>query len=113
PLELSQVTQIMIVEEADVIYPVKDHGDAFDSEAKRPAAPGFRVIAHVFEDLGMHHAAAGDLQPLLAHSFRQRAAKIDFEARLGITEIMGTESNAGFLSYQFFENKLDATLDII
>src|SRR3989442_7958151 len=57
----------------------RSHSDTFDAKPKGPPAPRLRVIADIFEYLRVHHAAAGDLQPFLAHFFRQWTAEINFE----------------------------------
>src|SRR5437016_5321332 len=111
-LELLQKTEIVFVKEPNVIDAIPNHGDALDAEAKGPAGPDFRVVADVFKDLGMHHAAAGDFQPFLAHFARQRTAEINLEARFGVTEIMWTETNPGFGSHQFFEDEFHCPLQI-
>jgi hypothetical protein len=111
-LKLLQKPRVVFVEEADVVDAVTDHRDAFDAEAERPAGPDFRVVADVLEDLGVHHAAAGDLKPFLAHLARQRAAEVDLEAGLGVAEVVRSEANARFRSHQFLEDKLHCALEV-
>ena len=38
--------------------------------------------------LWMHHAATGDLQPVLAHLLDERVGEINLVARLGVAEIV-------------------------
>src|ERR1019366_8607674 len=102
----------ILVEEADVSDAIADHRDALDPEAERPARPGFAVVADVLEDLGVHHAAAGNLEPFLAHLAGQRAAEIDLEAGLGVAEVVRPEADASFRSHQFLEDKLHGALEI-
>ena len=81
--KLFQEAHVVFIEEADVVDAVAEHGDAFDAEAERPAGPDFRIVADVLEHLRMHHAAAGDLQPVLAHLLHERVGEINLVARLG------------------------------
>src|ERR1035441_911765 len=111
-LELLQKPHVILVEEADVSDAIADHRDALDAEAERPARPGFRVVADVLEDLGMHHAAAGDLEPFLAHLAGQRAAEIYLEAGLGVAEVVRPEADARLRTHQFLEDKLHGALEV-
>ena len=61
--ELAQESQVVVEEEADVVDPVLQHGDAFDAQPEGEAGVGFRVVAHGLEDRGVDHAGAQDLQP--------------------------------------------------
>src|SRR5689334_14621781 len=60
----------------------------------------------------MYHAAPGDLQPFLAHLARKRARKINLEARLGVAEVVRTETNLHVAAEQFLEDKLDGALEV-
>src|SRR6266496_153502 len=103
--ELFQKTQIVFVEQPDVVDAVTNHRDALDAEAESPTGPDLRVIADGFKNLRMDHAAPGDLQPFLANFASERAAEIDFEARLGIAKIMRAETDASLGTHELFENK--------
>src|SRR4051812_17490017 len=81
PLKLVQETSVVFVEKANVVDLVTDHGDGFDAEAEGPAAPDFGIVADVFENFRMHHAAAGNLHPIFAESSYKGACEIDFQAR--------------------------------
>src|SRR5438128_494132 len=74
--KLLQKPHIILVEQPDVADPIANHRDAFDAEAEGPAGPDFGIVADVFKHRGMHHAAAGDLEPFLAHLARERTAEI-------------------------------------
>src|ERR1043166_605727 len=111
-LELPQKAQIVFVKQPDVVDPIPDHRNPLDAEAEGPASPYLRIVAHVLEDLGMHHATAGDFQPFLAHLARERATEINFKARLGIAEIMRAEPDACFRAHKFREHKLHRPLEI-
>src|ERR1035438_2817995 len=111
-LELLQEPHVIFVEEADVSDAVADHRDALDAKAEGPAGPDFRVVADVLEYLGVHHAAAGDLEPFLAHLTRQGAAEVYLEAGLGVAEVVRAEADARFRTHQFLEDKLHCALEI-
>src|SRR5215475_8352080 len=76
-LELPQEPQIILIKQPDVVDPVPNHRNALDPESKCPAGPNFRIVADILEYLWMHHTAARDLEPFLAHFPRQRAAEIN------------------------------------
>ena len=59
-VELVEKTCLVFVEQPNVINAVADHGDAFNSEAKCPATPDFRIIPNSFKHFRMDHAATGD-----------------------------------------------------
>src|SRR5262245_22397940 len=87
--ELAEEAQVVLEEEADVVDPVLEHGHALDAHAERPPGDVFGIVAHVAQDLRMHHARTQDLQParLLAYpTARARAGEaedIDLGRRLG------------------------------
>src|SRR6266536_6469184 len=91
--ELPQKPQVIFVKQPDIIDAIADHGNAFDAEAERPPGPDLGIVADVFKHLRMHHAAAGDLEPLLSHLARERAGKINFETRFSIAEIVRAEAD--------------------
>ena len=70
--KLLQETKIVFVEQPDVIDAVLQHGDALDAHAEREAGVALGVVADGFEDRGVHHAAAADLEP--ARPLADRAA---------------------------------------
>ena len=111
-LKLLQETHIVFVEQPDVVDPVADHGDAFDAETEGPAGPDFRIVADVLEHLRMHHAAAGDFEPFLAHLFDQGAGEIDFEARFGVGEIMRAETDFDVFAHQFLEDEFHGAFQV-
>ena len=111
-LKLLQEPHIVFVKEADIVDAVTDHGDAFDAKAERPAGPDFGVVTDNFKDRRMHDATAGDLGPVLAHLFHQRAGEINFIARLGVAEIVRTKTNLHVLAQQFLENEFDRALEV-
>src|SRR5580700_10311908 len=110
--KLSQKPHVVLVKQADVIDAVTQHGEAFNTEAEGPAGPNFRVVADIAEDFGMHHAAPGNFQPRLAELFHKGVAEVNFEARFGVAEVMGPETQPGFAAEQFLENKFYGALEV-
>src|SRR5215470_1864211 len=68
--ELPEEAQVVLEEETQVVDAVLQHRDALDAHPERPARVLLRIVAHVLQDLRMHHPAAEDLEPagLLAHT---------------------------------------------
>ena len=65
------------------------HRQAFDAQAERKAGPFFGVVADLFEDRRVDHAAAADLHPLRA--FTQIHLHVEFGTRLGEGEVTRNE----------------------
>src|SRR6266581_786489 len=66
PGELGQEPQIVLVEQADVVDSVLQHGDPLDPEPEGEAGVPLGVVADILEHRRMHHAAAADLDPSAA-----------------------------------------------
>src|SRR5689334_21813862 len=66
-LELHQEPQIVFVKQPDVVDSISNHRNPLDPESERPARPNFRIVADILKYLRMHHAAARNLEPFLAH----------------------------------------------
>src|ERR1043166_3425068 len=98
--KLFQESQIVLVEIADVIDAVEEHREPLEAHAEGVAGPDFRIVAHGLEDRRIDHAAAADFDPLLLHLRQMRCAQIDFEARLGIAEVVRTETRLRLLAEQ-------------
>src|SRR5581483_10559318 len=62
--KLLEEAHVVLNEETDIAYPVFPHRDSFDAEAEGPAGIEFGVDADGFEDVGVNHAAAAELDPL-------------------------------------------------
>src|SRR5437764_2845697 len=62
-VELLQEAQIAFVEQAQVVDPVAQHGQAFQARAEREADELFRIQAEITYDGRMHLAGARDFQP--------------------------------------------------
>jgi hypothetical protein len=60
----------------------------------------------------MDHAAAGDFEPVFAHLAGERAAEIDFEAGLGVAEVVGAKPDLDVGSQQFLEDEFDGALEV-
>src|SRR2546427_12219156 len=110
--KLFQKSQIVFVKQSDIIDGVSDHGNALDAKAEGPTAPDVRVVADIFEDLRVHHAATGEFEPVLAHFANQRAGEIDFEAWLSVGEIVRTKPEFDFTAEQFLKDELDGPFEI-
>src|SRR6266536_6590896 len=110
--ELFQEPQIIPVKQADVIDPIPNHGYPFDAEPEGPPAPHFRVVADILKDRRVHHAAACNFEPFLAHLARQRAAEINFKAWFGVAEIVRAETDAGLRPHQLVEHKFHRAFEI-
>jgi hypothetical protein len=91
--ELSQKSDFVVEEKAQVINPVPQHGQAFYTEAKRVTSVLVIIDANVPKYFRVNHAAAEYLQPsaLLANAataaFTEDAAYVHFGRRLGEWEI--------------------------
>src|SRR3546814_16615270 len=99
----SDLAQIGLVEDAQVRKAVLQHGDALNPHAEGEALVLVGIDAAVGQHLGMHHAAAEDLQPVLARADLQfpalaAAADVDFGARLGEGEVAGPEAQRQVLA---------------
>src|SRR5204862_6897916 len=103
--ELSQKPPVILVKQPDVVDAISDHSDALDAETEAPAGPELRIVADPLEHLRVHHAAAGDVQPFLAHLAAERTGEIDLETRLGVAEIMRAETNLHLRAEYFLEGK--------
>src|SRR6266446_4502823 len=71
--ELSQKTQIILRKQANVGNVEQNHRQPVHSETESEPGPFFRIVSFVaarlidcFENGGMHHAAAANLDPLFA-----------------------------------------------
>src|SRR5262245_59139456 len=98
--ELLQEAEVVLVEEADVVDAVADHGHAVDAEAERESGHLLRVVDHVSElpvhrlvDRGVHDPRPHDLEPsrLLAHAAAlapaHHAAEIELDRRLRVGKV--------------------------
>src|SRR5580658_8052440 len=95
--ELLQKADVIFDEEANVVNAVFSHGDAFDAEAKGPAGEFVGVDFYGFEDVGMDHSAAAELDPS-AFSAGEIEPDVDLGGGLGEREKTGAEAHAGFFA---------------
>src|SRR5687767_39585 len=110
--KLIQEPDIILVKQTDIMDAIADHGDALDAETERPTAPHFGIVSDIFKNLRMHHSAAGNFQPVFAHLFHERAGEVDFEAGLGVAEIVRAEAEFDFVAEKFFENEFDRAFQV-
>ena len=110
--ELIEEASVAFEEEANIGDAVKEHGDAFDADAKGPSARDFGVDVPGFEDVGIDHAGAQDLDPAAAFAkpptflSAADAGDIDFDARLSEGEKAGTESDLRIFSEEGLREEL-------
>ena len=103
-LELLQETDIVLEIEADVIGTVLEHGHAFDSEAEGETAVFGTVDTAVFQDVGIHHAAAENLDPtgvfakVAACAAADVAGDVHFRGWFREREVRGTQTNANLIA---------------
>src|SRR5947199_4044774 len=90
--ELLQESQIVLVEQPDVLDLAAQDRDALDADAPREAGVLLGIVADRLEHGGVHHAAAQDLDPAASFAHRaagavaRPAADVHFGARLGVRE---------------------------
>ena len=60
----------------------------------------------------MHHATAGNLQPVLAHLLDERVGEINLVARLGVAEIMRPETDLHVAAHEFAEDEFDRAFEV-
>lgn len=84
-LELTEETDIVLGEEAEVAHLIFQIGDALDTHAEGEAAVDLRVNAAGLKDIGIHHAAAKDFNPagVLAERASLAAAEVAGYIHLG------------------------------
>src|SRR5476651_1498456 len=102
--ELLEESQIVLVEQPDVLDLIAENRDALDADAPREAGVFLRVVAHRLEHRRVDHAAAEDFDPaaLLAHraadAVARPAADVHFGARLRVREEARTEPQPRLLA---------------
>ena len=113
-----QESYVVLVEQTDVVDLEAAHDRALQADAERIAGILLRVDAAGFEHLGVHHAAAEDLDPAL--SLAERAARavaavaldIHFRGRLGEREVVRAEADDRVLAVQLFGEQLEDALEV-
>ena len=101
-----------MVEVADVIDAVEEHREAFDAHAERVAAPNVRVIADGLEHCRIDHAAAADFDPWPLHFREMRGGEVDFEAGLGVAEVVRAETRLGVFAEERREDVVEQRLQV-
>src|SRR5437867_170084 len=97
-LELSQKSQIVSVQQADVVNGVAEHGYALDAHAEGEAAVLFGVYPAVDQHLWVDHACPQDFQPAgvlarpAAHAAAYDTVNRQVNARLDIREVVAAEA---------------------
>ena len=95
---MPEPAQIGAEEGAQIRHAVFQHGDAVDADAEGEALYLVRVVTDIAQHVGVHHAAAENLQPLIALAdtdFIAMAgiADVHFHGRLGEREVAGAEAH--------------------
>ena len=102
--ELLEEAEVVFEVEADVVGAVFEHGHAFDAEAEGEAAVLLAVDAAVFEDVGVDHAAAEDLDPagvlaeVAAGAAADVAGDVHLGGGLGEGEVGGAQTDADLVA---------------
>src|SRR6185436_13739576 len=98
--KLFKKSQVVLVEQPDVLDLIFEDRDALDADAEGEAGVALRVVPDGLEHRGMDHAAAAELDPpgLFAHraalAVALPAAQVDLGARLGVREEARAEADA-------------------
>ena len=92
-MELPQKLEVILEKQAQIVYAVTQHRQAFHAHAECKTAIGLAIDIDRLKHFGMDHAAAHDLKParLAAHAatftIAHHALDIDFCGRLGKRKI--------------------------
>src|SRR5947207_2602746 len=111
---MAQPAQIALEKGAQIGNAVFQHGDALDSHAEGKTLVSIWVDAAHLEHLGMHHAAAENLEPVLAGADPQlaagtRAADVELGRRLGEGEEAGAKAHRQITDGEISAAEIDET----
>src|SRR5262244_1076295 len=99
--ELRQEAHVVLEEQTDVVDLVPENGHPLHAHAEGPARDLLGIVAHVAQDVGMHHAGAQNLDPAsvlaepAARATALEAEHVHFRGRLREGEERGAEAHAG------------------
>ena len=62
-LELSQETQVVLIEQPDIINAVFEHGNTLNTQSKGKATVLLGIVAHHLKDFRVDHSGSENLQP--------------------------------------------------
>ena len=102
--ELLQEADIVFEVESDVVGAIFEHGHAFDAEAEGETAVFGTVDTAVFQHVGIHHAAAENLDPsgvlakVAACAAADVAGNVHFCGRLREREVRGAQTDAHLIA---------------
>src|SRR5262249_32797018 len=110
---MPEPAEIAREESAPVGHAVFQHGDAVDAEAEGEALIAVRIKPDILEHVGMHHAAAENLEPIGAFADPKLVAHlgvadVDLHRRLGEGEVARAESH---LHMRHLEERLAELLE--
>src|SRR5262245_52208873 len=74
---LSEEAEVVLVEQADVVDAVLEHGDALDPQPEGEAAHHAGVVADLLEDRRVHHPGAAQLDPAAPLAARAAGARAE------------------------------------
>jgi hypothetical protein len=116
--ELPQKAQIILREQADVGNVEQDHRQAIHPETEGKTGPFFRVVSVIvarlidgFQNGGMHHAAAANLDPLFA-TLQSTRFYVDLETRFRERKIMRAKTHRRVGAEKFAQKKFERALQI-
>src|SRR5690606_22121630 len=91
--KLTQKTQVVFEEHAQVFHAIAKHGQALNAQTKSKATIFLGINTAMLEHLRVHHAAAHDFQPLDTAIRFPTPLDIHFGRRLGEREIRWTKTH--------------------
>ena len=100
-LKLTQEPKVVFKKQADVVDPVFEHGDSFDSHTQGISGVSAAVDTAQIEHIRVYHSATENLHPsrMLAEATTLAAAdvagNVHFGTGLGEWEVAGTQTNLG------------------
>jgi hypothetical protein len=86
--------------------------DSLDAETEGIAGVPLRIVAHLTEDLGIHHAATADFEPLPTANLTARARAVDLETGLGEGEEVRAETEFQVFAEELAEEVFKCALEI-
>ena len=102
--ELLEETDVVVVEETEIVDAVTDHCKTFDTKTESEAGNSFGIVADVLEDGGIHNARAADFNPAgpfadaATRAAADHAAGVGFDGRFGEGEVMRAETDFRFVA---------------
>src|SRR5208283_5466866 len=95
-----------------------EHDHALYPDSKGESGPLVGVIAHRFQNLGVHEARAENFQPARALAYRaalaaaKQAADVHLRRRLGERKIRGPEASLGLRAEKALDEQAQSALEV-